>query len=130
MHHCEIVIGAALERGTGEIVLQVGGKQANCAEQAGMAGNDDRAAAERARKLDRVQGTGAAEGDKAEVPRVIAALDRDDLQRSRHVGIYDANDSFGRFLDGNRERMRQFALNRGTSLFNIEPHVACEQRRR
>ena len=106
----EIVVGATLKRGAGVVVLQIGREQAERAEQARIARHQDGAAAERAAEFDAVQRTGAAERHQREILRVIAALDRNNLERAGHVGIDDADHTFGRILDADTERAGDVAL--------------------
>ncbi len=60
-------------------------------EDAGRLRHEHLATAELLRERARMQGAGAAERDDREVPRVVAALDRDDAQRPKHLGVDDAD---------------------------------------
>ena len=97
-----------------ELVAEVGDEVADCTEETRRRRDDHRERAHQLRDRVRVQGPGAAVGDEREVARVVAALHRDEAERTRHVLVDDREDPLRRLLDASRapSRRRPSALRR------------------
>ncbi len=78
------------------VLDRVGQKEAEGREDARVPGHDDRGHPQVGGHVHGVHAAGAAEGEEGEVPRVDAALDRDDPDGLFHVGVGDVDDALGR----------------------------------
>ncbi len=87
----------------GERVLEVGGEQAERRERAGVARKDGALHLHLARHGSGVLAAGTAEGDKGEVARIGAALDRDLADRLGEIRRHDPVDAGGGFFDAHVE---------------------------
>ncbi len=66
------------------------------------------------------------EGHQREVPRIVAAFDRNDPDRADHVVIGYRENATGRGLYSQSERPRHVPFNRAARRLRIEFHAACE----
>ena len=71
---------------------------------------------------------GAAEGHQAELPRVVAALHRDDAERLAHVGVDHLDDARGGLRDAEAERRRDVLGDRALGGGAAYRQAAVEQR--
>ncbi len=106
----------------------VGGEQAERAEQAGVARHDDAPHAEIIGQRAGVQRAAAAERHQHEVARIEPALDRHDAQHLRHVGIDERDDARGRTFNVAVQRCRN-GRDRRVRARRIDRKRAADQRR-
>ena len=83
--------------GRGKIGAQVGQEEAHGAQNARIARHEHAPDLELAREPRRVKRAGAAERHHGVVARIVAALDRNDPDRTGHVGGDDGQDTLRRF---------------------------------
>ena len=103
---------AAGEIAFGKIMLHVDQQAAQRRGDAGIGRHDHCRNRQFPGDRGAVQRAGAAEGDQREIARIIAAADRDQPHRIRHVGVGDADDRVRGRLARQAERIRRHCLHR------------------
>ncbi len=95
-HPAEIRLGGVAGEEAGDLAeLEIGDQQAERRQRAGVTGHQHLSDTELARHHRGVDAAAAAEGDQAEVARIDAALDGDELDRLGHLRDQDAKDPEG-----------------------------------
>ena len=112
--------------GPGELVLDVRDQQAEGRQHARGARDQHGPDADLLGEAASVDRAGPAERDQREVPRVLAALDRDDPERLRHVRVDDAVDAEGGPGHVEPERAGDLRLHCRAREVGVEPDAAGE----
>ncbi len=122
--HCRI----GDDMGFDEIVPEVRDQLAERTENARRRWHHNARHLQLARHRAAVHRPRAAEGNKREIARIIAALDRDDPNATHDIGMRHAQDARRRLMHVEAQGRRNYILNDLESPLEIERHRAAEPR--
>src|SRR6266700_3181372 len=113
----------------GKVVLHVDQQAAERRGDTWIGRHDHDRDREFTRDVDPMEGARAAKRDEREVTRIVAAADRDQANRIRHVRVGDLEDGVRGLVQAKAERFCDALLDRLAGEYRVEHHLAAGEAR-